>query len=363
MPDQNATRARNRVLWLCLEWPSELEHRGGVARYAYRLAQQLAGVVDLTVVTEEGGIPLLGVEMLYLPKSKGRFDRFYLQPIRLRRIVKRFKPQIVHAFGDDWALPSGDWGWVRTFLGSAKSEARSSSGLRRWNHNVLSLLEHISKRRTDVRVAIGPDSAKEFSCEYIMPPVVNVERVGLAKSDIPSVVFVGSYLGRKRGEWVERALGKSARRLGREVSLTVFGPASDSANWGKSVHHVAGASDETVHNSIEAAWLLVSPSRYEGFGIPIFEGLALGTRVVATSNPGSDYQASLLPRTGVLRVVDTESEFFDAVCCALNGSAELTPDEAAAAEVAVGRMVSEGSARFLLDHIYPSVLMKTADGG
>ena len=73
-----------KVAWLSLEWPSAGHHAGGVGRYTYRLAAQLRDLVDLTVIARDGALPLPGVQLIELPRSTSRLDRYYRDPIRSR---------------------------------------------------------------------------------------------------------------------------------------------------------------------------------------------------------------------------------------------------------------------------------------
>lgn len=53
------------------------------------------------------------------------------------------------------------------------------------------------------------------------------------------------------------------------------------------VTYHTGIGDEQLAALYRRAWLCVSPSTYEGFGLPYLEAMACGTAVVATPNPGS----------------------------------------------------------------------------
>ena len=51
--------------------------------------------------------------------------------------------------------------------------------------------------------------------------------------------------------------------------------------------YYTGIDDSQLAALYRRAWLCVSPSSYEGFGLPYIEAMACGTAVVATPNPGS----------------------------------------------------------------------------
>ena len=55
----------------------------------------------------------------------------------------------------------------------------------------------------------------------------------------------------------------------------------------KGVSYHVGVSDTELAALYCRAWVYVSPSTYEGFGLPYAEALACGTPVVATPNDGS----------------------------------------------------------------------------
>lgn len=343
---------RLKVVWLCLEWPSET-HSGGVARYAHRLARQIAEHVDLTIVTEEGGAALVGADMIYLPRSRGRFDRYYGHAVRARRAVRSVADaDVVHSFGDDWALGRGRWRRVRHFLGLSISEARTSTGLRKLNHYLLALLEKYSQWLADYKIGIGPESYREFRCDTIMPPVVPTASFEAERSPAPSVVFIGSFTGRKRGDWVLDAVNESSRRLNTEVSLTVFGPSSDATNWPPEVRHIAGADDEAVQRGIASAWVLLAPSSYEGFGIPTFEALSLGTSAIATANPGSSFQATEVGDDRCLRIVDTAEDLSRALTETLREGPRMPDAARESGRRAVMRLLDLASAERLLRIAY-----------
>lgn len=345
-----------KVTFVCLEWPNDY-HVGGVARYAYRIAAALASRVSLTVVTFEGGIPLDGVRMVTIPRSTSRMSRYYGSAITLRRVVQSIPADLVHSFGDDWAVRRrAGVPLVRTFLGTSLAEARASTGLRKVNHYLLAITEWRSAKRANYRIAIGPDSFAQFQCDALMAPVVPVSAPGdVTKTVTPSVVFVGSSTGRKRGHLVEEAVGRVSEQLGERVRLRVIGPETDAAAWSPSTEHLAGASDAEVSSAIASSWVLMAPSLYEGFGIPMFEALSLGVASIASDNPGSAYLRSLTEPAGAISIVP-DDRLAEALAARIAIGPDLTAEESAGADRAVHQLLSEASPSRLVDAIYASVL-------
>lgn len=320
-----------RVTWLALEWPRDGEHTGGVGRYVHRLAAEMAGLVELTVVTIEGAVPVEGVELVTLPRPRNRFDRFYRTPVAARAVVADTRPDVVHAHGDDWALQA-DVPVVRTFHGRAWSEARSSQGLRKVNHAILAATELVSARRATLRLGVAPESFDTFRCHYLVPPLVGLgDPLPRDPTPHPTVLFIGSHAGRKRGWLAEQTVCRAAALLGRSVELSVVGPAADAASWGSGVRHLSGLSDDDVAGELSRSWVLIAPSSYEGFGIPVVEGLAAGMRVVGTANPGS---TSLRKRGGaeLSLVLVGDDSLAGSVMRALYEGPWLTSDQRSAAD-------------------------------
>ncbi|MGC5077837.1 glycosyltransferase family 4 protein [Agrococcus sp. DT81.2] len=280
-----------RVTWIALEWPRAGHHSGGVGRYVQRLAERTKDLVELTVICFEGAVPMDGVAFETLPAPRGRLDRYYASAFRASRAVRRLAPDVVHSHGDDILLPSGV-PLVRTFYGSSLNEARSSRGLRKLNHYVLALLEQRSASRATLKLGIAPESLEMMACDAIFPPYFGVEPAPRDISATPTVVFIGSFEGRKQGHIAQSAVAAIREEQG-DVDLIVIGPQSDASSWEPWVDHRSGLSDDEVATLVRSAWVLVSPSAYEGFGIPVLEGLDHGLSVVAHPNPGSEYLKSL----------------------------------------------------------------------
>lgn len=350
------------IAFLCLEWPSAV-HSGGVARYAFRIATALASHVNLTVVTFENGTPIDGVRMVYIARPKSRFGRFYLAPFRARSALRMLDFDVLHSFGDDWALSRAGTPIIRTFLGSSLSEARSSLGLRKLNHYLLAATELVSKSSTKHRIAIGPDSYIRFDCHALMPPVVEVRRPTDVLSTIErSVVFVGSFAGRKRGWLVEDAVERAGRILGEHIQLTVIGPDTDVSSWRSTTTHISGASDSEVIRTISRAWVLMAPSLYEGFGIPVFEALSLSVPVVASSNPGTEYLRTLMGEGLALKIVPDDNDFASVLAQRLSTRTDISEMEAAQVRHSISALLIQASPLRLLEE-YEGVLRQAMAGG
>jgi glycosyltransferase involved in cell wall biosynthesis len=313
--------------------------------------------VELHVITSEGGAPLEGATMHFLPNRGGRLSHYYAFPWQVRSLLKRLDVDVVHAFGDDWALGRRGFAWVRTFHGSSLSEARSSRGLRKWNHYVLSALEHRVRRACDYAIAVGPESFEEFGCDRLMPPVSAPSTpVNREPSVEPQVLFVGTWKGRKRGDFAASICAEASVRLGRPVRLHVVGPAVDAANWPIDVSHHADPSDDEVQELLGRTWLLIAPSSYEGFGIPAFEALAAQVPSVSSPNPGSRYISGVVGDREAFDVAD-DARIVDSVVSRLQLGPLLRGESSLAAATAAASMLKSGSAAETVD-IYRDVLFR-----
>lgn len=348
---------------LSVGWPGRGEV-GGAARYGYRLASELARLVDLTVITTSGGVHVRGANMIYVRDWHSRLGHYYGFPVHARRIIRDLRPDIVHAFGDDWALRKSGPALVRTFHGSSLSEAKNSRGLRKINHYVLALLEWHAQRRSDVRIAVGPESMQRFSADYLMPPIAApIITMDRTPTDTPSVVFLGGWDGRKRGSLVEATVDEARSTLGREVTLTVFGNQRDRSNWSTSTNFVVDADDAGVQETIRDSWVLLAPSLYEGFGIPMFEALMFGVPVIASRNPGSIYlQKALGAGASALRIVSDEdlaAALADRISAGPNNELRVASHAASV----TAEMLRTASARYLVENVYTPLARKGQSDG
>ena len=122
--------------------------------------------------------------------------------------------------------------------------------------------------------------------DFTVPPAAGdaaaLERLGVRQ---PFVLAVGAADRRKNLELLERAMPQvlAARP---ETTLVLAGPRRDpqapvpDASWRQTLGFV---SEEELVALYRRASMLVMPSTYEGFGLPVLEAMRLGTPVICTS--------------------------------------------------------------------------------
>jgi glycosyltransferase involved in cell wall biosynthesis len=193
---------------------------------------------------------------------------------------------VLHTHGDNFLL------WhkhpqVRTFHGSAYDEARAADKLtRKLFFHVIDVLERVGARFSDHNVGVSAVTKERIPLvETIIPCGVDLAafRAG-AKSSRPTILFVGTNDGRKRGRWLAEIF---AREVAGHVPDAELVMVSDGNVGIEGVRCLGRVSLERLIELYAAAWVFCMPSTYEGFGVPYIEAMAAGTPVVATDNPGA----------------------------------------------------------------------------
>ena len=208
---------------------------------------------------------------------------FILSGLHLRRF------DVMHAHGDDHFVFRRPLPWVRTLYGSAKRELHSAVRLRRRvSQSALIPLEYLSVRAANVSVGISRDTALCIDgIDEIIPCGVDARVFHPStrqRSSNPSILFVGTLEGRKRGHVLLQAFEQHIRPAFPTATLWMIcepGEPRDGVRWCGKV------STADLAELYRQAWMFCLPSTYEGFGVPYIEALACGTPVVATPNPGA----------------------------------------------------------------------------
>jgi phosphatidylinositol alpha-mannosyltransferase len=195
---------------------------------------------------------------------------------------------VLHAHGDDYWL----WGrrmpvHVRTMHGSCLSEARWVTGPRnRLRMALLGLSEILVTIVADKTVAVSQNTRRWLPwLRLVIPNGVDLSVLRpLARSPQPSVLFVGTYLRRKRGKLLAEAFARDVRPVFPEAELWMV---CEDAPADAGVKVLGRVPDAQLAELYGTAWVFCLPSTYEGFGIPYVEAMAAGCSVVATPNPGA----------------------------------------------------------------------------
>ncbi len=265
--------------------------RGGVRHQVSRLADALAKRGHrVTALTFTDAPPGVAYEARTLPvASTLARDR------RLRMVSAPFvfaatsysAFDIVHVHGDSQLLWRRKTPVLRTFYGSAADEARYATStrqriLQRYHH----LGERASRRMATRTVGISRTTGAAIGqLDAVIPCGCDLEffRPGI-KEVRPTVLFVGTWEGRKRGKLVAEVFERVVRPRIPDARLWMV---VDRQVHGRGIESFTDIPDIQVADLMRRAWLFTMPSTYEGFGVPYIEALASGTPVVTTPNPGA----------------------------------------------------------------------------
>lgn len=204
---------------------------------------------------------------------------------------------VLHAHGDDY------WMWrrrvpshVRTLHGSCFDEALTIRGIKeKARMAALGGSEWLASLVADHTVTVAPEAQRWYPWVHqVIPNGVDFDLFAPAgdlhsrREHRPTVLFVGTWHGRKRGSAL---VADFDRRIRAEVPDARLWLVCDDApgTLPPGVTAYGRIPNAELADLYQRAWVFVLPSDYEGFGIPYAEAMAAGAAVVATPNEGARF--------------------------------------------------------------------------
>jgi phosphatidyl-myo-inositol alpha-mannosyltransferase len=272
--------------------------RGGVGHFTHGLAQALVDRGhDVTVFSQDPAPDGARYAVQRVPMREGR-----LSPLAFPWAVRRCNFRnfdVIHAQGDEqWLTRRGRPPVVRTMHGTALAEAwfngwRARSPKRLLLHLYFYAMECLADLRADRVVAVSAGTGRFYPRMHaVIPNGIDIERFATAaattaKSDVPSILFIGELDSRKRGQWLVDLFARSVRPRIAGAELWLVSP-DRPATTADGVVPCGTPDDAALATLLARAWVMCLPSAYEGFGRPYAEAMAAGTVAAATPNPGAD---------------------------------------------------------------------------
>lgn len=263
------------------------ESNGGVAFQAHYLANELVNrghEVTMFTFSPHYEDCLYQVHQYPIASKNRKFQPFILAYHLLLTDFNDF--DVIHSHGDNYLM----WGkhpQVRTFHGSAKDEAAFAvSWKRRILQSIFFYLEIAGTWVADINVGVSEATRLRISAiSEIIPCGVDLKRFQPSqRSPHPTILFVGTLGGRKRGSLLAKSFCEQVLPQFPNAELWAV---SDLPLSGEGIRNFGRVPLETLCDLFQKAWIFCLPSTYEGFGVPYIEAMASGTAVVASPNLGA----------------------------------------------------------------------------
>lgn len=227
--------------------------------------------------------------------AESKWGRLGVCPLILNRLDGRAL-DVLNLHGDDWFFLRRVMPTVRTFHGSALRESQSATNLRRKALQAMVFPGELLASclaTASYTVCAGMPGGYRLAGTLPQGGGLFPEMVGLPPDlplfPEPTVLFVGTWEGRKRGRMVRDVFEAETLRSHPNATLLMV---SDHCEESEHVRWVVNPDDRALSELYARSWLFCMPSTYEGFGQPYLEAMAHGTPVLATPNPGIDYVSS-----------------------------------------------------------------------
>lgn len=278
-----------RIVMLNARLPST--SKSGVGHQVARLSQILVQRGHQVVVRSLSPAPTpsdYGVDLLWSPRYIKDSKMWELGFVPVAFATGSYKSyDVIHAHGDNPLLYRRHTPVVRTFYGAAREEARTADRFRRRAaQTLLVAAESMGRVLATVTVGISDNTSRSHGgLDLVIPCGVdrNLFRPR-TKSEVPSILYVGTLRGRKRGGRVVEMFKNIIQPRFPNAELWFV---ADCEIREKGIKSFGVVSDDQLAFLFGTAWVFTLPSTYEGFGVPYIEAMASGTPVVATPNEGA----------------------------------------------------------------------------
>jgi glycosyltransferase involved in cell wall biosynthesis len=148
-------------------------------------------------------------------------------------------------------------------------------------------LEQLADRASTISAAVGPNTADIYDIPHLVDNGVDLDLFFPgAKTPSPSILFVGTWDGRKRGRFL---FDKFTNDVLPQIPNATLYMVTDQCPDHPQVERIDRPTDEELASLYRSAWVFAYPSVYEGFGIPYVEAMASGTAVLCSPNDGAEY--------------------------------------------------------------------------
>jgi glycosyltransferase involved in cell wall biosynthesis len=264
---------------------------GGVEVFVHRLANRLVDRGhDVTVFTfgerpPDARYTVIRAGATWLGES--RAAALTLASLVLNRLHQDGF-DVLHVHGNDWFMLRRRIPTVRTFHGSSLMEAKAATSLkRRITQVAVYPLELVASRLATLSFGTGTQLPRGYRTHGALRlAVAEPSRPDIPRTRDPSILFVGTWEGRKRGAFLADVFVRDVLPRYPRATLVMV---SDRCEERPGVVWSRFPSDGQLSELYRSSWLFCMPSTYEGFGMPYLEAMAHGLPVISTDNPGARF--------------------------------------------------------------------------